>query len=212
MTTRLFHSPQPPDRKTLRRAGVPLLGLLSLGLWLSGSGACAAERFQLTTRVLSPPEMGAITNWVLQTERGDFGFMPPLGAAVYRDAAERFLSISVPGDLTLRIRACREKAKETAGPRLDREALRAQALENRSQAKVIEEGTAQADSEQGVYFDVLWQGRGGESIQARHAFVRVGGILFEFSTSTSSNRFPRARVALQELLTSFQATDLAATP
>jgi hypothetical protein len=176
---------------------------LGLAFAVCQVAAVAADRFQITIRTLQLPEMGTVTNWILRTADGAFCFMPPFGSSIYGDTAERFFSLTRAGSPTIFVRLHKEPNRQKQP--LNREALRERVLRDRAQAKVVDEGIARTESEEGFFFDVRWATSSGTVSQSRHVFVRVKGVLFEFSTTAPPGQFEAATSPLQDLLTSFQA-------
>lgn len=181
----------------------PLFPAVAAGLLLAVSPANASGRFELQSRKLEAPEMGTITQWMLRTDDGFFGFMPPRGASLETDAERRVLRIRPPGQPDILVTILPDAA--LAAGELDRKALKELALRDLPMCHVTDQGAFHTESERGLFFELTSTRDAGDATVTRIGYARISGVLFEFRTTCTVREARSAFRVFQDLLTSFQA-------
>ena len=178
------------------------LAALGAGLLLAAQPARAAGRFELQSRKIEAPEMGRITQWMLRTEHGFFGFMVPRGTSLETEAAKGVLRIRVTGQPDLVVTTLPDTVIDPGD--LDQKTLREMVLRHHPGTEVAVEGVFHTESEQGFFFDLTSPRDAGAATITRIGYARVHGALFEFRMTCAANRVQSSFRTFQDFLTSFQ--------
>jgi hypothetical protein len=181
----------------------PLM-LLSLVLILSLPGRCAG--FVHGTRTVELPELGTVTNWVLQTETATFAFMPPVRWTFEPQPGQPHLVWVAPDYSRITLTAQTEALKKlnpTNQVQLE------QYLAGRlGEVKVRDRLRFHTGSESGQAFDLVSSGPGGDARRTRVGIARISGSTFEFTLTAEPAHFSAALPAFNGLLTSFHTVRL----
>ena len=167
------------------------------------SRVTAAEAHRLYSHVVTIPERGDVTGYVLCVEDTKFSFVPPVNWSVKYDPEKKATTL-LPLDLDVGISFVTVFQSAEPRPELNAERLREKLLERYPDALIREQFKCYASGKEGLAFDFERVMEKEVRVAFRVAFVAFDDGIVEFEMKTSSDRFPKYHHAFGNLLNSFR--------
>lgn len=164
--------------------------------------AFRAPGFELSTRVLEPPEMGPVTNYVVTVGSTKVCFMPPPTWTVRMDAAHNCITLCSGREEQINL-LVHEPAKLDPATN-EASAYGDEILQRYDGAVLVREGICFSEADQGEFVDLDWNVHN-LVYRIRATKLSAGGTNFEAIFQTTPARADTAVMAWRGLITSFQA-------
>ncbi|MHB8521766.1 MAG: hypothetical protein ACYDH9_13535 [Limisphaerales bacterium] len=176
---------------------------LVLGLLAARVGVRAAEGFVVYPRPMELPEQGSVTSYVVETDGHQFVFLPVRKWHLESHAAEKRVAF-LARDLSTSISFYIRSKKSDVLPRLESAPLRQFIGEQYPKATIVAEFSCFSDGGRGLSFDLEQTVHKGLNTTTRLAFIPYPDGIVEFNLTTATEKFPKYKLALGNLLTSFR--------
>jgi len=177
------------------RAGLALVAAESI--------AHAAGGLQFFPRLISIPERGEVTGYVLVVGADRFSFIPPQGWQLKYNANQRAIVLTPPdyaASLTVRILPA-DPAMATDSPA---EAIEQKLLKRFPGAKVVDTQPCCLSGMEGLAFDLERTTSQGTVLATRVCCIPFPGGQVEFCLATTPGKLKESDVSLNVLMTSFE--------
>jgi len=167
------------------------------------SRVTGAEAHRLFAHVVTIPERGDVTGYVLYVQDTKFSFVPPVNWSVKYDPTRKAATI-VPPDLDVGISFVTVFENAGSKPELNAQRLREKLLERYPGAMITEQFKCYASGKEGLAFDFERVMDEEVRVAFRVAFVAFDDGIIEFEMKTSHDRFSKYHHAFGNLLNSFR--------
>jgi hypothetical protein len=176
---------------------------LFLALVAAGSIAHAAGGFQFFSRLISIPERGKVTGYVLVLGGERFSFIPPLGWQLKYQANQRVIMLTPP-DYAASLSVCILPADPPSPSGSLAESLQTKVLKQFPGARIMSVQPCYLSDFAGLAFELERTAGQGTKLATRVCLVPFPGGLVEFCLTTTPGKLKQYGVSLNVLMTSFE--------